>query len=586
MHHLRCSTLAVLLPALLFASVVGASPIAGGVSRLEPVPVDSPATGEDSTTPRVAPNRIAFQGFLTDAGGAPLNGTVNLRLKLWTASVGGGEIWTEDQVGVSVSDGVFAVEVGAVNPLLTSFFDGSSRWLGVGVNGGAELSPRTALLTTPYAFHAVSADWAWTADHATTADVVSMELDDLTDVDAPAPTSGQVLQFDGVEWTAGTVATGSDGDWNISGSNLYSAVSGNVGIGVPSPTAKLNISAQNDEGIWVTNNGTGTNFTVRARNYNATGTTARFDSPHSTSSGYPSAPTALQVDASAADNAGHFSATDGVGVLTSTSGTGIALQAKVYGGAGVAGDFVGDVDISEDLTVSGTAIVTGAFGAGSALVTGNASVGGMTDTDSLRVDGGIYVLRNTISGGGDFYAGATNGVLNAGGGVLNELVNVIADTAPTLTFATGDEDLYIQDDLELGSQGYKPGGGSWATVSDVRLKKDIRDFEDGLDAVLKIRPIWYRYNERSAFDDGREYVGVSAQDMLDVAPFMVEEKPFGQLVREDASGREHVEKPGENYYSYDPSALVYMLVNAVQEQQKMLEEQRDRIAALEAAVGR
>ena len=55
--------------------------------------------------------------------------------------------------------------------------------------------------------------------------------------------------FDGAAWTQ--FSGGSDGDWAITGNNMVSQVSGNVGIGVPNPSAKLDV------------NGTvkGTNFT-------------------------------------------------------------------------------------------------------------------------------------------------------------------------------------------------------------------------------------------------------------------------------------------------------------------------------------
>ncbi|MBT6439763.1 MAG: hypothetical protein HOK72_08635, partial [Flavobacteriales bacterium] len=43
-------------------------------------------------------------------------------------------------------------------------------------------------------------------------------------------------------WTDPTsIATGNDGDWTISGANMYSAVSGNVGIGNSTPAAKLDV---------------------------------------------------------------------------------------------------------------------------------------------------------------------------------------------------------------------------------------------------------------------------------------------------------------------------------------------------------
>jgi hypothetical protein len=177
-----------------------------------------------------------------------------------------------------------------------------------------------------------------------------------------------------------------------------------------------------------------------------------------------------------------------------------------------------------------------------------------------------------------------NGVINCGGGIMGNFTNIISDVAPTPSFAVGDEDLYIDDDLELGAngQGYKPGGGSWAAVSDARLKQDVRPFEDGLEEVLRIRPVRYRYTEEAAMGTEREFIGVTAQDMLEVAPYMVEEKPLRQVVMEDEQGRERILEEGERYYTFDPSALDYLLINAVREQQAIIEELRAEIAELKA----
>lgn len=49
--------------------------------------------------------------------------------------------------------------------------------------------------------------------------------------------------YDGSSWlSVFSSATGNDGDWTVSGTNLYSAVSGNVGIGVSTPSEKLEVT--------------------------------------------------------------------------------------------------------------------------------------------------------------------------------------------------------------------------------------------------------------------------------------------------------------------------------------------------------
>jgi len=68
---------------------------------------------------------------------------------------------------------------------------------------------------------------------------------------------GQVLKWNaiGSTWEPANDETGSgsgaDSDWTISGSDMYSAVSGNVGIGTTTPTAKLHIEGGSSNGIEV-----------------------------------------------------------------------------------------------------------------------------------------------------------------------------------------------------------------------------------------------------------------------------------------------------------------------------------------------
>ncbi|MBK8922609.1 MAG: tail fiber domain-containing protein [Saprospirales bacterium] len=115
----------------------------------------------------------------------------------------------------------------------------------------------------------------------------------------------------------------------------------------------------------------------------------------------------------------------------------------------------------------------------------------------------------------------------------------------------------------------KPGGGSWSASSDRRLKQDIRPYTEGLAAVLSIKPVRFRYNERSGYDTKPEYIGVIAQELQASAPYMVSSVP-----RTQADGTE------TPYLAVDNSAMTYMLVNAVKEQQATIERQEAEIKAL------
>ncbi len=103
--------------------------------------------------------------------------------------------------------------------------------------------------------------------------------------------------------------------------------------------------------------------------------------------------------------------------------------------------------------------------------------------------------------------------------------------------------------LEVNGSAAKPGGGSWSNASDRRLKQNVSAFSDGLDKILSINPVKYRYNEKSGFNTKKEYVGVIAQELKKVAPYMV-----GSFEKDDVQ-----------YLDVDNSAMTYMLINAVKE---------------------
>ncbi len=111
-----------------------------------------------------------------------------------------------------------------------------------------------------------------------------------------------------------------------------------------------------------------------------------------------------------------------------------------------------------------------------------------------------------------------------------------------------------------GSAG-KPGGGSWTTSSDRRLKKDINPYKDGLNEIDKINTVTYQYNEISGYDISKEYVGVIAQELQKIAPYMVSEDNNG-------------------YLAVDNSAMMYMLVNAVKTLKKENTELIEKVERL------
>ncbi len=113
------------------------------------------------------PQKMAFQGFLTDSSGnarglaSPVNIEITFRLFKSSTASSAEALWAEKQT-VTVDKGHFSVVLGegvlvAGNANFAAHFTGndtdSGRYLGIQVTGESEISPRIQFFTAPYAFH-------------------------------------------------------------------------------------------------------------------------------------------------------------------------------------------------------------------------------------------------------------------------------------------------------------------------------------------------------------------------------------------------------------------------------------------------
>ena len=82
-----------------------------------------------------------------------------------------------------------------------------------------------------------------------------------------------------------------------------------------------------------------------------------------------------------------------------------------------------------------------------------------------------------------------------------------------------------------GASAYKVGGSaSWIVTSDDRVKRNPRSYISGLKEICALHPISFLYTgEGGTVDDGRRYIGLSAQATLGVMPELVSEMPSGYL---------------------------------------------------------
>ena len=108
---------------------------------------------------------------------------------------------------------------------------------------------------------------------------------------------------------------------------------------------------------------------------------------------------------------------------------------------------------------------------------------------------------------------------------------------------------------------FKPGGGSWGVVSDLRLKKNVTDLEGSLAKLLRLRPVSFEFkNPGQGFQLPGVQSGLIAQEV---------EKVFPQWVTEIAGG-------------YKAISIKGFEALAIQALRELRDEKNAEIAELEA----
>ncbi len=222
----------------------------------------------------------------------------------------------------------------------------------------------------------------------------------------------------------------------------------------------------------------------------------------------------------------------------------------------------------------------------------NVSNGGGASTDIVAtadngtetanfVDLGIN-SSNYNNGMSSLLNGANNAYLYSKG---EDFVIGNASTSKSIIFFTGG-DAPSNEKFRLNSSGVSfkadifpssdnnyllgKSGARWSAVwaangtiqtSDIRTKKNIRTLPYGLREVMMMRPVTYQWKNEAA---GKIKVGLIAQEVKAVIPEVV-------------IGDETTETLGMNY-----AELVPVLVKAIQEQQKQIEQLRKDLNALAA----
>lgn len=121
------------------------------------------------------------------------------------------------------------------------------------------------------------------------------------------------------------------------------------------------------------------------------------------------------------------------------------------------------------------------------------------------------------------------------------------------------------DLLSVNGSASKPGGGSWSTFSDERLKNIKGRFNRGLNAVMQLQPIRYEYKSNNALGlkSTGEHVGFGAQAVQQIVP-------------------EAVSRTDTGYLTVNNDPIIWTMLNAIKEQQKEIEQLKSEVRRLRA----
>lgn len=186
--------------------------------------------------------------------------------------------------------------------------------------------------------------------------------------------------------------------------------------------------------------------------------------------------------------------------------------------------------------------------------TGSSNIGVGYNAGSAITTGSNNVVIGSHTG--STIATSSNNILIADG-AGNERIRVLSAGQVGIGLSNPAEMLDVVGNIKTSGCLYYASSSLGTCASDERIKKDVHSFDLGLQALLGINPVNFKYNGLAGFkDDGQEQLGVIAQDIEKAAPELVKRRNV-QLHENDNSKTE--------IKVVDYGTFTYVLINAVKE---------------------
>jgi hypothetical protein len=507
------------------------------------------------------PLKMSYQGLLTTTGGTPVaDGLYDLTVDLYDSLTNGSSKWSEIHTGVPVQRGTFSITLGVATPLSLQFNQPLFAKI-VATNGPAgpsyplTFSPRSELSSAPYSL-------------------------------GPWVTKGTDLYYKNGSIGIGSTAPESSGiatvkmdiaDEDGTNSDISQRVAG-LGWGeyhfaksrgtLASPTTLLNgdlIGGMNYFGH------EGTNFQAGAGIYGFV----------------DSIPAAGQMPTrmsfytwNLTSGWGERMRLDHNGLLSFGSGSGEAISSKRTAGGNLYGlDFYTSFQPRMSISNSGNVgIGTTTPSYGLELRNDSPNYAAFISNLNTGTASGLYVQANGAAGtsssklavlGYAWYGTNSNygGYFYGFGGTSSYGVYALAGGA------TNNYGGYFAGDLAYT--------GALINASDAKFKENISDYSGALSSIMRVKPRVFTFKSgagynRFSFSPGRHY-GFVAQELEQVLPELVVDaaQPAEMDSKGIAKGEPMV------YKGVKTMEMIPILVQAIQEQQKLIEELQKRIARLE-----
>jgi hypothetical protein len=190
--------------------------------------------------------------------------------------------------------------------------------------------------------------------------------------------------------------------------------------------------------------------------------------------------------------------------------------------------FAGNVGVNTTTPNSSLVVYGGGSGGGNAALARALKV-----RSSSTFGTAISCDSTSLAGGQDWDFFSTAGTADEGQGKLIFRCDS-ANTEP-MTLTTTEVGIGTTSPdalLSVNGTADKPGGGSWSTFSDRRLKDVGLNFTNGLAALGELQPIYYHYKSDNPLKlpSQPEYIGVVAQQAQSAVPEAVQTNQDGYLI--------------------------------------------------------